>query len=154
MLWAVCWPAGCGAIARARFTCSLLVPLQTASSLNRLFWGLRSSPHRHCSIVRRHSRPGLAANRADNLQCSRTRICCAAYTALSNSPHCSSCHYLHHCTTKRATRSTCSAQASHHTCTARSCERDGGTRRERRPLPTQTARSRKPKIDLCRLCRM
>ena len=58
-----------------------------------------------------------------------------------------------HCTTKRATRCTCSAQASHHTCTARIVSKDGRTRRQRRPLPTQTTRNRKPEIDLCRLRR-
>ena len=127
--------------------------LQSASfTAITTFWSLSRRHHRHCSIaLRQHNslvlqKPGCssrgAAYRTQPL-CSRHSHIAALHRATTRT----------HCTTSRATRCTCSAQASHHTCTARGCEQDGRTRRQRRPLPTQTARNRKPKIDLCRLRR-
>ena len=123
--------------------------LQSASFTAIAFWSLSRRHHRHCSIaLHQHNRlalqkPGCSSRCRTQPLCSRHSHIAALHRATTRT----------HCTTSRATRCTCSAQASHHTCTARIVSKDGGTRRRRRPLPTQTARSRKPKIDLCRLRR-
>ena len=117
------------------------------------FWSLSRRHHRHCSIaLHQHNRlalqkPGCSSRGAAY----RTQPLCSLATAAS--PQLQSCT-VHRALAGASCTRTCSAQASHHTCTARIVSKDGGTRRQRRPLPRQTARSRKPEIDLCRLRRM
>ena len=58
--------SGCGAIARARFACCLLVPLQAASSTAITFWRAYGSSPALLIDSTGHCRPVLAANQAEH----------------------------------------------------------------------------------------